>query len=144
MGERLELLEDLAGVGAARARRVVVNEAGLIAAIHVLTGGTDSLGRARYYESDRGNGAVTCPDEGVSPFGTLSEDVINQAGLRGRSGAGIRAAESGQLCREAEVRIGDGVSDCGSIDHAKGGHCGSFIGAETGAKEIRNGYCRDD
>lgn len=89
------LLQSQADVGAAGAGGVVMDDAGLVATIHVLTRATDRLGRACDHETDGGNGAVTCPDEVVAAFGALGQDVIDQAGLRGRRGTRIRPTEYG-------------------------------------------------
>src|SRR5438477_11615372 len=96
----IRLLQDQAGVGATGAGGVIVDHARVIRTVHQLTRPADYLGRGGDDESDRRNGAVTCPHEGVARLPALGKEVIDQAGLRRRDRTRIRATQSSQLCRE--------------------------------------------
>ena len=137
-------LQGEAGVGATGAGGVIVDHARVIRTVHQLTRPADYLGRGGDDESDRRNGAVTCPHEGVAGLSSLGKDVIDQAGLCRRAWARIGPAESGQLRRVAQVGIGDGKGNGGGVDHAEGGNCGGLIGAKAGPEKIGDGNCRDD
>src|SRR6266566_9264349 len=99
------LLQDQAGVSATGAGGVIVDHARVIRTVHLLTRPADYLGRGGDGGSDRRNGAVTCPHEGVSGLPSLGKDVIDQAGLCRRARARIGPAESDQLWRVAQVGI---------------------------------------
>ena len=87
------LLQDEAGVGATGAGGVIVDQASLIRAEHPLTRPANGLGRARDDEAYRWSGAVTCPHKVVAGLVAIGKVVIDQAALRRRGYARIRATQ---------------------------------------------------